>query len=80
MGSKQVRLDEDVYAEIADKRQEGETFSEAIERMVSDWRLSEWSTGRSQAAIDAHRDRLEAMDRIEAEETEDLRERLDPDG
>lgn len=76
MGSKHVRLDDDVYAEIADKMHDDETFSEAIDRMVSDWRLSEWGTGRSQADIDAHREQLDAMDRIETEETEELREEL----
>jgi predicted CopG family antitoxin len=76
MGSKQVRLDEDVYAEIADKKRPGETFSDAIDRMVSDWRLSDWGTGRSAEEIEAHRKRLEAMDRIEDEETESLRDEL----
>lgn len=76
MGSKQVRLDDDVYAEIADEKRQDETFSEAIDRLVSDWRLSEWGTGRSREEIDAHREALESMDRIEAAETEQLREEL----
>ncbi|WP_248517881.1 antitoxin VapB family protein [Salinarchaeum laminariae] len=76
MGSKQIRLDDDVYAEIADGKRDDETFSDAIDRMVSDWRLSEWGTGRSQSEIEAHREQLDEMDRIDAEETAELREQL----
>jgi len=43
MGSKQVRLDEDVYARIQDQRRPDETFSEAIDRLTSDWSLVEWA-------------------------------------
>lgn len=43
MGSKQVRLDEDVYARIEDQKRDDETFSEAIDRLTSDWSLVEWS-------------------------------------
>ncbi|WP_101294094.1 antitoxin VapB family protein [Halegenticoccus soli] len=36
MGTKNVRLDEDVYERIKAKKRDGETFSEAIDRLTAE--------------------------------------------
>jgi predicted CopG family antitoxin len=45
MGTKQVRLEESVYAKIADQKRDDETFSEAVDRLITDWSLAEFSIG-----------------------------------
>lgn len=72
MGTKQVRLDADLYAYIVDENREDETISETIERLTTDWTLSEWGTDRSQAEIERHRELLEDLDEQEQSETEEL--------
>lgn len=72
MGTKQVRLDEDVYAKIADKKREGESFSDAIDRLTDDWRLSEWSTGRTDGEIEAHRAAIEDVEEQTEQDVDDL--------
>ena len=77
MGSKQVRLDEDVYAKIADKKREDESFSEAIDRLTSDWSLSEWAGWLDESAAESHREALNELEDINHEESEQLLDRLD---
>lgn len=36
MGTRMVRIDEDVYERIASQKRDDETFSEAIERLLAD--------------------------------------------
>ena len=69
MGTKQVRLDEDVYAKIEDKKRADETFSEAIDRMIDDWSLTEFSLGLSDTEQTEFR---EAVDSIEDTTTENV--------
>ncbi len=73
--SKQVRLDEDVYAKIADEKREDETFSDAIDRLTSEWSLAEWAQTYDSDADEIER-RLERLDQTEQRETEELLERL----
>jgi predicted CopG family antitoxin len=77
MGSKQVRLDEDVYAKIADRKREDESFSDAIDRLTSDWSLSEWAGWLDESAAEAHRATLDELEDIDREETGQLLDRLD---
>jgi len=37
VGTRQVPLSEDVYAKIEDKKRPDESFSDAIDRLTSDW-------------------------------------------
>jgi predicted CopG family antitoxin len=47
MGTKTVRLDEDVYERVKDQKQDGETFSEAIDRLLSDYTLMDFARDTS---------------------------------
>lgn len=72
MGTKQIRLDEDVYERVRRKKREDETFSEAIDRLTTDWRLSEWGTDRPEEEIAQHEELLEAVDERSEEEIDDV--------
>lgn len=79
MGSKQVRLDEEVYARIEDAKREDETFSETIDRLTSDWSLAEWGDFLSDQEARDHRALLEAIDDADEVETDDHLERMGAD-
>jgi len=73
MGTKSVRLDEEVYERIAAHKRDDETFSEAIGRLTSDYSLLEFAGGYSAEAADRHR---ELLDEAAAAADDDRRERL----
>lgn len=76
MGTKTVRLEEDVYEHIKAKKHDEETFSEAIERLTSTWSLLDYDTGRSDEDIERHREAIRASETAGREETREMLERL----
>ena len=74
MGTKHVRLDEDVYEAIRARKHEDETFSEAVERLVGGPSLLEIAGILSDEETDAFR---EAVDDVDAVDDEDLDELID---
>lgn len=79
MGTKQVRLDEDVYAKLADKKREGESFSDVIDRLTADWSLAEWGGWMSEEAVMEHREMLDELATADRQESADLLDQLDVD-
>jgi predicted CopG family antitoxin len=79
MGTKQVRLDEDVYARIQDAKREDETFSDAVDRLTSDWSLAQWAekyeTDAEKSA--SHRELLDELDEIDKQEAKEIVERVE---
>jgi predicted CopG family antitoxin len=79
MGTKQVRLDEDVYARIKDEKREDESFSDAIDRLTSDWSLAQWAqkyeTDTEQSA--SHRELLDELDEIDKEKANEIAEQIE---
>ena len=73
MGTKSVRLDEEVYERIAAHKRDDETFSEVIGRLTSDYSLLEFAGGYAAEEADRHRKLLAKAD---ANASEDRRERL----
>jgi predicted CopG family antitoxin len=67
MGTKQVRLDEDVYAKIADEKRPDETFSEVIDRLIDEWSLSEFDMGLSTSEHEQLQDAIDAVEKKTAE-------------
>jgi predicted CopG family antitoxin len=63
MGTKQVRLDEDVYAKIADEKRPDETFSEVIDRLIDEWSLSEFDMGLSTSEHEQLQDAIDAVEK-----------------
>jgi len=74
MGTKPVRLDEDVYERIRSKKRADETFSEAIDRLTSDYSLLDFAGGMSEEEADEVRTRI---DEVNEEYAEELAERFD---
>lgn len=74
MGTKQVRLSEAVYAKIKDKKRPDETFSEAIDRLTTDWSLAEFGTGMTDEERATYRT---ALDEIEQEGEANITETVD---
>jgi predicted CopG family antitoxin len=77
MGTKQVRLEEDVYAKIKDEKRDDESFSDAIDRLTSDWSLVEWSGWLDESAASEHRKALDELEATDRKQTEQLLETLD---
>lgn len=69
-----VRLDDNVYEKIAAQKRDDETFSEAIDRLTSDWSLADWGEryAADQETAEQHLavlNNLEETDRKNIEET-----------
>jgi len=74
MGTKQVRVSERLYARVEDEKREGESFSDALERMVDGYDLLDfaddvadvsdaWDTAALEADFEADDDaNREALD------------------
>jgi predicted CopG family antitoxin len=75
MGTKTVRLDEDVYERIKSRKHDDETFSEAIARLTDDYTLLDFAGGYSKADADRHRELLDQAEEEAAEERRELLER-----
>jgi predicted CopG family antitoxin len=74
--SHQVRLDDDVYEHIKSRKRDEETFSEAIERLTSEWTLLDFAEGAPVVDAETHREALEQSEKQDIEETRDRLERL----
>lgn len=77
MGTKTVRLDEDVYEYIKEKKRDDETFSEAIDRLTSDYTLLDFAAGGSEAEAEQLRQAIERSEERQREQREELLERFD---
>jgi len=77
MGTKQVRLDEDVYARIKSEKREEETFSDTIDRLTSDWSLAQWAQKYETGSKTSHRELLDELDEIDKQEAKEIVERVE---
>ena len=77
MGTKTVRLREDVYERIRARKREGETFSETVDRLTGDPSLSELSGIFDDDQVEEMRDAIDAADQADADAVEDMLERFD---
>ncbi|WP_436925674.1 antitoxin VapB family protein [Halosimplex amylolyticum] len=76
MGTKTVRLDDDVYERIKSKKRADETFSDAIDRLTSEWTLLDFADGDSPADPARHRELIERSEQAGTEDSENRLERL----
>mgnify|MGYP000367842567 CR=1 FL=1 len=71
MGTKTVRLEEDVYERVKDEKRDDETFSEAIDRIMSEYTLMDFARDTSEEGaeeMEAASNRLDERDREDREE------------
>jgi predicted CopG family antitoxin len=76
MGTKTIRLDEDVYERLKSKKRDDETFSEAVDRLMGDWSLLDLAGTATEAETARHRELLEASDETATRDREELLEQL----
>lgn len=79
MGTKTVRLDDDVYERIKSRKRQDETFSEAIDRLTNEWTLLDLAEGESPIDPGRHRELLEQSEQDGMAETAELLEQMDVD-
>lgn len=77
MGTKNVRLDEDVYERIRDRKRPDETFSEAIDRLTGDPSLLGLSGVLDDEEAAEVREAIKKKDGASRERLDRLTERLD---
>lgn len=77
MGTKNVRLDEDVYERVKAHKRDDETFSEAIDRLIGGWSLLELADTTTEEEAERHREAIEASDQASNARTEELLEKLE---
>ena len=77
MGTKTIRLEEDVYEDLKAKKRDDETFSETVERLTSDWSLLDLATTYTPEQADRHRELLRRAEETAAADRAALLERLD---
>jgi predicted CopG family antitoxin len=79
MGTKTVRLDEDVYERIKAHKEPDETFSEAIDRLTDSWSLLALADTLDEEEAEAHREAIEQSEEAGKEAARDLLERQEID-
>ena len=52
MGTKQIRVSEDLYARVQSENQEGESLGETLERLVDDYSLMDFSDDVAELKLD----------------------------
>lgn len=72
MGTRTVRLDDDVYERIRSEKREDETFSEAIERLIGGTSLLDLANTLSDEEADATREAIEESREADRRATETL--------
>lgn len=77
MGTKSIRLDEDVYERIKAHKREEETFSQAIDRLTSGYSLLDFAGGYDGEDADRHRELLDEADEQATAERRDRLERME---
>jgi predicted CopG family antitoxin len=76
MGTKSVRLDDDVYERVKAHKREDETMSEAIDRLIGRPSLHELGGILDGENVDEMRKTIEDADEEDAEEVEEVVERF----
>lgn len=76
MGTKTIRLDDDVYEYIKSKKRDDETFSDAVARLTEDWSLLELVESYTDEQAERHRQLLERSEETAATNRDALLERL----
>ncbi|MCX2819085.1 antitoxin VapB family protein [Haladaptatus sp. F3-133] len=74
MGTKTVRLDEDVYERVRSRKRDDETFSEAIDRLTGGSSLLDLEGTLSDEEADEVREAIEESREADVEESKEIGE------
>jgi len=72
MGTKTVRLEEDVYERVKERKRDDETFSEAVERLLSTYTLLDFAAETSPEGVEEMERALERLDERDADSLGEL--------
>ena len=75
--SHHVRLDDDLYERIEANKQEGESFSETIERLIDNHSLRDLQDVFDGKQVDEMREAIEILDNEDTTEVRELGEHFD---
>ncbi len=75
--SQQIRLDEDVYERIKANKRDGESFSDAVERLIGGRSLRDLRGLFDSEQVDEMRAAIDAAERGDREEVRDLADRFE---
>jgi len=75
--SHQIRLDDDVYERIKSNKREGESFSDAVDRLLNRRSLSELGEIFDEDQATEMRDAIEAADEQDRAEAQKVAERFE---
>jgi predicted CopG family antitoxin len=77
MGTKTIRLEEDVYERLREQKRDDETFSEAVQRLLGGPSLAELGDViEDEDRVQRMRDAIEEADEADAEEVDEVLERF----
>jgi len=77
MGSKTIRLNDDVYSKLRAAKREDETFSETVERLIGAPSLTELAGILDSDTVDDMREAIDEADEADAEAVEEIVERFE---
>ena len=77
MGSKTIRLEDDVYARLRAAKYDDETFSETVNRLIGAPSLTELSGILDSEQVGAMREAIDEADEADAEAVEEVVERFE---
>nr|WP_276302763.1 antitoxin VapB family protein [Halorussus sp. DT80] len=75
--SRHIRLDDDLYERIEANRQDGESFSDAIERLIDNRSLRDLQNVFDGGQVDEMRDAIKIPEEEDTVEIRELGERFD---
>jgi len=77
MGTKQIRVSDDLYARIQSENREGETLSETLERLVGGRSLRDLRDVFDEDRVSEMRNAIEAADQEDRDEVREVAERFE---
>lgn len=79
MGTRTIRLDEDVYERLKSRKSDDETFSDAVDRLIDDWTLLDFAAEEPPMDPETHRELLEDAEELGVDEARENLDRLGVD-
>ena len=80
MGTKTIRLDDEAYERIAERKREGESFSDVVKRITGERSLLELAGVLTDEETETMRETIDARRERSRERSEEIATRLDTNG
>jgi predicted CopG family antitoxin len=80
MGTETIRLDDEAYERIAERKREGESFSDVVKRIAGERSLLELAGVLTDEETETMRETIDARRERSRERSEEIATRLDTNG